>query len=75
MLAYARRGPRTLAIVAGAAAVVSVVLMALYARSDIERAHTSAPTAGSASILIGAVIAVALRRPAHSGPTPLAARW
>ena len=63
VLAYARRGPRTLAIVAGAAAVVSVVLMALYARSDIERAYLGTDSR-LASILIGAVIAVALRRPA-----------
>jgi peptidoglycan/LPS O-acetylase OafA/YrhL len=57
-----RRGPRTLAIVAGAAAVVSAVLMAVYAGSDIERAYLGTDSR-LGSILIGAVVAVLLHRP------------
>jgi peptidoglycan/LPS O-acetylase OafA/YrhL len=62
VLRRARRGDRALLAVAASGAAVSALLMAAFARSDVERAYLGTDTR-VASILVGAVAAVLLRQP------------
>ncbi|HET9601043.1 MAG TPA: acyltransferase family protein [Acidimicrobiales bacterium] len=69
VLGRLRGNARTLGFVAAGAAAVSAVLMAWFASTDVERAYLGTDSR-IGSILIGAVVAVALRHQDRRAPTP-----